>query len=145
MPVQLRRILLVFALFIAIMLVLRHFLKPKTFGDLGHYRADALIDIAAKEPKYTDAENCIMCHDSIGKDKEAGQHNLINCQTCHGSGGSHINEPEKNKMIKPEGRAFCARCHEKNPARPNGIIKQIDPAEHNKEEVCISCHNPHKP
>lgn len=145
MPVQLRRILLVFALFIGFMLVLRYFLKPKSFGDLGSYRADALIDIAAQEPKFIDAENCIMCHDSIGKDKAAGSHKLINCQTCHAPGHLHVNEPEKNKMLIPKGREFCVRCHAKNAARPKAIIKQIDETVHNKEEVCISCHNPHKP
>lgn len=145
MPVQLRRILLVFAFFIALMLILRYFLKPKTFGELGHYRASALVDIAAKEPKFINTDDCAMCHDSIAKMKGDGNHKQINCQTCHGSGNKHVNEPEKNEMIRSKERAFCIKCHEKNAARPKNIIKQVDAAEHNKGEECVSCHNPHKP
>jgi len=44
MPKQIQRLLIVFAVFISLFLVARHYLVPKTFGDLGHYRADALKD-----------------------------------------------------------------------------------------------------
>ena len=145
MPVQVKRLIMAFAFFIVLMLVVRYFLKPDSWGDLGPYRSLALKEIAGKEPKYVDSESCTMCHDSIANLKSGGEHKTVNCQTCHGPGYRHINEPEKENIEKPEGREFCVRCHAKNAARPQNIIKQVDAIEHNKGEICISCHNPHKP
>jgi len=145
MPIQIKRLLLVFAFFIALMLVIRYFLKPDSWGKMGPYRYEALKEIANKEPKYVDLASCEMCHDTIVKIKIEGEHKSINCQTCHGPGYKHINEPDTSNIEKPKGREFCVRCHAKNSARPENIVKQIDAIEHNKGEVCITCHNPHKP
>jgi hypothetical protein len=145
MPIQIKRLIAAFAIFISLSLVLIYFLTPESWGEFGPYRGISLNEIANQEPKYSDKESCSMCHDSIVSLKTGGEHKSITCETCHGPGYKHVNEPEKNKMEKPEGREFCVRCHAKNAARPKNIIKQIDAIEHNKGEVCISCHNPHKP
>ncbi|PIY02817.1 MAG: hypothetical protein COZ21_12195 [Bacteroidetes bacterium CG_4_10_14_3_um_filter_31_20] len=145
MPIQVKRLLIAFALFFIVFFILVYFLFPESWGDIGPYRSLALKEIADKEPKYVDTESCTMCHDSIANLKNDGEHKSINCQTCHGVGYKHVNEPETNKMDIPKGRDFCARCHALNAARPKNIIKQVDIIEHNKGEECLSCHNPHKP
>jgi len=145
MPLQVKRLLLVFGFFIGSMIVLIHFLTPDSFYQFGHYRGKALDEISNHEAKYVDVKSCAMCHDSIAAVKDSSFHKSINCETCHGPGYKHIEDPEKNKMDKPQDREFCIICHAKNPARPQKEIKQIDAVEHNKGEVCITCHNPHKP
>lgn len=145
MPLQLKRILLAFAIFIGVMLVIIHFLTPESWGEFGHYRGLALPEIADRDPKYVGDETCSMCHDSIATLKVSGEHKSIPCETCHGPGYKHPDDPENNKMEKPEGRDFCLMCHALNAARPQKIVKQVDAIEHNKGEICISCHNPHKP
>lgn len=155
MPIQVKRLLIVFAIFIALFLVLRHFLIPDHFGELGHYRTASLKENEDKEVKYVGTQVCINCHDSIAKLKASGPHSTIVCEACHGAGYKHVKAFEadisakpdtNNKLLKPSGRVFCGRCHALNPARRKNVIKQVDLKEHNVEGDCIECHeNPHKP
>ena len=145
MPVQVQRLLIAFAIFIALFLVARHFLRPASFGQYGHYRGDALKENEDKPIKYVNMnETCVMCHDSIAAVRDSSVHKSIDCQTCHGPGNLHVEDPQKTNIIKEHSREFCGRCHAKNPARAK-IIKQIDIEEHNKEDECITCHNSHNP
>jgi len=144
MPLQLQRLLLVFAVFIGIMLGLKYFLTPESWREYGPYRGNAIREIGAKDIKFVQMDDCAMCHDSIAELKNQGEHISIQCEICHGPGYMHI-EDETNPMEIIEGRALCLRCHALNPARPQNVIKQIDDAEHNAEEDCITCHNPHQP
>lgn len=146
MPIQVKRLLIVFGLFIGLMLALKFLLTPDSWREFnGPYRGEAVREIADKQPKYVQMETCVMCHDDIGELKSSGKHKSLQCELCHGVGYAHMDEPEENPMIIPEGRGYCVTCHEKNPARPANVIKQIDPKEHNIEEECITCHNPHEP
>lgn len=145
MPKQITRLLIAFALFISMFLVIRHFLTPKSFGKYGHYRADALKDIASIDLNYADTNACNECHDDIVSLKRKGPHKLINCQTCHGPGIKHIMNPETDSLVKPNSRAFCAKCHSKLPGRSSGVIMQVDTAKHNTKKKCSLCHNVHSP
>lgn len=60
---QLTRLLIVFGLLISGLVLARHFLIPKTFGKIGHYRAAAVDAIAARKIKYAGHEACAMCHE----------------------------------------------------------------------------------
>ncbi|MCX6230117.1 MAG: multiheme c-type cytochrome [Bacteroidetes bacterium] len=145
MPQQVKRLLIAFVIFVALFLGVRHFLVPKTFGKYGHYDAKALEANAAHDVKYIDAQDCSNCHTDIDSLKMAGKHAKINCQTCHGPGYKHLEDPSANPLIKPTERAFCGKCHEKNAARPTNIIKQQDLSKHNPDSKCVECHNPHQP
>jgi len=145
MPVQIRRLLIAFAIFIGIMLVLKYYLTPESWREYGPYRGYALTEIAGDEAKYVQMETCSMCHDSIAELKSQGVHETIECEICHGPGYKHADEPEHNRMEIIGDGLFCLRCHEKNMARPENIIKQIDAAEHSEGEECTTCHNPHQP
>lgn len=144
MPLQVKRLLLVFAVFIGLMLVLKYLLTPDSWREFGAYRGNALTEIADQKAKYVQMEDCAMCHDSIAELKNSGMHTTLQCEICHGPGYMHI-EDEANQMDIPEGRNYCLVCHTKNAARPENIIKQIDAIEHNEGEECITCHNPHEP
>ena len=148
MPVQVKRLLLVFAVFIGIMFVLKYLLTPESWREYGPYRGNALTEISGNEIKFVQMETCAACHDSIADLKTHGLHISIQCEICHGPGYKHAdeaNEPENNDMEIPEGSQICLRCHTKNAASPKNIIKQIDAVEHSEGEECITCHNPHQP
>lgn len=145
MPVQVKRLLLVFAFFITISIILIYFLTPRSFGEFGHYRGKALEEIASKNLKYIQMDDCAMCHDSIAELKSSGLHAPLQCEVCHGPGYLHIEDEETNRMEIPEEGQFCMRCHTINIAKSKNVIKQIDAIEHAEGEDCITCHNPHQP
>ena len=145
MPVQIKRLLIVFAILIAISVILKFFLTPESFGEYGHYRGKALVEIADKTPKFVQMDDCIMCHDSIGELKNSGVHAVLQCEVCHGPGFKHIEDEELNKMEIDKSSDLCMHCHTINAASPKKIIRQIDAAEHAEGEECITCHNPHQP
>lgn len=146
MPLQLRRILTLLISLILIFVVVRHFLVPESFGELGHYRSYSLIENAAHNPKYIGNSDCEVCHEAESSLINEGLHKTIKCETCHGPGADHIESNEADDIIKPQGREFCGQCHQKNAARPSNIIKQVDIMIHNVEESeCTNCHNPHEP
>ena len=95
--------------------------------------------------KYVDTALCATCHTDISNIKSIGVHKKINCQTCHGPGIKHADDPTKNKLEKPSEREFCGKCHAKNIARSTSVIRQIDLTKHNVGSKCIKCHNPHSP
>ncbi len=72
MPVQVKRLMLAFAIFIGMMLVLKYYLTPDSWREYGPYRGNALKEISAKEAKYVQIETCAMCHDSIAEIKTPG-------------------------------------------------------------------------
>ncbi len=145
MPQQIRRLIPLFVIFIALFLVARHFLVPDTFGQYGHYRGDALIDNASKEIVYASKEDCFDCHDDIREQLENDVHADISCLTCHGPGLAHVNNPENDNIIKESEREFCGRCHDINAARSTDIVFQVDIKTHYTEKKnCVECHNPHE-
>lgn len=144
MPIQVKRLLSVFIVFVGIMIGLKFLLTPESWREYGPYRGNAITEIADQEAKYVQTETCAMCHDSIAELKDRGLHISIQCEICHGPGYLHV-EDEYVDMAIPENSQFCMTCHAINAARSNKIIKQIDAIEHSEGEECISCHNPHEP
>ena len=177
MPQQVIRLLIAFALFISIFLVAAAFLKPESFGEFGHYRGDALREIAAKEIKFVDIKTCTECHKANADVLAEAEHSTINCQTCHGPGYKHNKWFEENRtkymvmdsmtntwtidsallasagktaeefmLLKPDDRESCLKCHDKNAARREKVIRQIDINDHyDIKKKCVKCHPPHAP
>ncbi len=144
MPPQLKVLLPLFAIFILVFIIIRHFLVPDSFGEFGFYRGNALNDNANKELVFSNKKACIECHDDIGALLETDMHAGLSCVVCHGTGLEHAENPDASNIIKKSGREHCGRCHAINPARPADIITQIDVKEHHTErDDCIECHNPH--
>jgi hypothetical protein len=145
MPPQLKILLPLFAIFITIFVIIRHFLVPASFGEYGHYRGNSLTDNANKEMVFASKETCIECHPDMNEKLMSDLHSGLSCLVCHGPGLEHVNAPDSANIVKKSGRAHCGRCHSINPARAKDAITQIDIAEHHKEkENCIECHNPHQ-
>jgi hypothetical protein len=145
MPPQIKRLLPLFVVFIGLFLLARYFLIPESFGKYGYYRALALEENAALKPQYAGKESCTECHDDIAEAKSLDIHADLSCETCHGPGRGHVDNPDSVKVSKPSGREFCGLCHSMNPARDRNVVNQVDLNEHNIGKDCIECHNPHKP
>jgi hypothetical protein len=145
MPPQLKTLLPLFAIFILLFLVARHFLIPESFGKYGHYRANAIDEIAALPINYAGKAACIECHEIEVKKLASDMHTSLSCEVCHGPNAKHADDPEiKEFLVKDGTRQFCGRCHSLNPARKIEAVNQIDIKAHHPEKVnCIDCHNPH--
>ena len=144
MPPQLKTLIPLFAAFIILFLIARHFLVPVSFGELGHYRFNSIAENKEKPMNYAGKEACADCHDDKASEIKSDCHAGLSCETCHGPGLAHINNPDSVKLVKPAQRSFCGTCHSYNPSRSK-VIQQIDLKEHNVDKNCIECHNPHKP
>lgn len=169
MPQQIKRLIFAFASVIILFLIMQHVLRPKSFGQFGHYRALAIEENKEEEVLYAGSGKCLTCHDDIHFDKSVGYHAPLKCEMCHGPGLKHVlyaekfkggELPDSLKLNKPGDREDCAICHHKNAARikilfdtiDNTLIHQVNTLKHNlmsqdnKEELkCIECHNPHQP
>lgn len=143
-PQQVPRLLAVFVLAGAALVLARSFLIPETFGDVGHYRAAAVDTIMAHEKKYAGQQQCSLCHGPLQQRRLASNHRGVACESCHGPAAAHVANPVESKPAVPRERQFCTRCHAYNPSRPTGF-PQIDPVLHNPRTTCFTCHDPHEP
>ena len=143
-PQQVRRLAIVVVALVAVLLVARRVLVPKTFGEKGHYRAAAVADVTGLPIRYAGHDACAMCHPAEVEKKASSYHRPVACEVCHGPASDHVGDPMAHQPPAPRDRSFCPRCHLYNPARPTGF-PQIDTATHNPGIPCYACHNPHDP
>jgi hypothetical protein len=125
-------------------LVIRGFEVPKSFGQYGHYRGNAIGEIAARPVKFAGHETCETCHTDVAEKKNSGKHAHVNCEACHGALANHAQDPMTVKPVLPDTSVLCARCHTASAATPKGF-PQVEPAEHSQGLSCETCHQPHTP
>jgi uncharacterized CHY-type Zn-finger protein len=133
-----------FVLAFLVFLIVRGFVVPRSFGQYGHYRGNAISDIAAKPVKFAGHEACESCHTDVLDVKKAGKHAHVNCEACHGPLAKHADDPTAMTPVKPDTAVLCARCHTATAAKPKGF-PQVDPEEHSSGVPCGTCHQPHSP
>ncbi len=145
MPPQLKTLIPLFVLFVAVFMVIRFFLIPESFGEYGHYRGDALEDNASHALVYAGKGACLECHPKEAEMLEYDLHSELSCEVCHGPGMKHVITPEiKGLLVKPDSRKSCGICHNFHFARNANFINQVDVKKHHDEkQKCIDCHNPH--
>jgi hypothetical protein len=124
--------------------VARQSIVPAGFGQYGHFRPGALAEIRSKPITYAGRATCESCHDDVAKVLTASRHHTVGCEACHGPQSRHSEDPSLQKPVLPDTRVLCARCHEKNAARPK-FLPQVAAQEHSGGEPCKSCHQPHSP
>lgn len=134
----------VFLLGIVLFLVARSFLVPHSFGQYGHYRGDALKEIAAHPIHYAGHATCETCHADVLEKKKDGKHAHVNCEACHGPLAKHADDPTSVQPAKLDTAILCVRCHEQNGAKPKSF-PQVASAEHANDLACDTCHQPHSP
>jgi hypothetical protein len=145
LPVQVRAILLLAILIVASFFFVRSQLIPESFGQTGHFRQNAIREVAAQEPHFADERACMPCHPGIEEAKVRSAHSKVWCEVCHGPAHIHASDPARHRPPRRTiGSAFCLQCHRKNASKPDDF-PQIDEAEHRPGIQCRECHNPHAP
>jgi hypothetical protein len=138
------RLAAVFAIGGSVFLGVRAYLVPRSFGQYGHYRGDAITEIAARPVNFAGHHACEDCHADIFEKKNAGKHVHVNCEACHGALAKHVEDPASVQPVKLDTAVLCVRCHEANAAKPRSF-PQVAPAEHSSGLPCDTCHQPHSP
>ena len=138
------RLAAVFVVGILMFLGVRASLVPKSFGRYGHYRGDAITEIAARPVNYAGHQACEECHADVLEKKKNGKHVHVNCEACHGPLAAHADDPGSVQPVKLDTAVLCVRCHEANIAKPKNF-PQVAAEEHSGGAACNSCHQPHSP
>ena len=166
MPKHIVRLLLLIGIFGIVAIGAKFYFTDKSFGIYGHYRADAVTEIAAAAPMYQGAASCQSCHGERYAMWLKGVHKVVTCETCHGASAKHPSaqpaapaapvDPRTHSRIAAERLdhvkltipadtvKLCTLCHEKMPGRP-ATQRQIEVSRHAGGQQCIVCHNPHSP
>ncbi|MBL8218737.1 MAG: hypothetical protein JNL62_05890 [Bryobacterales bacterium] len=137
------RLVVVVLIAIAAFAGLRSLMVPETFGQYGHYRGSALEENRQRPVSFAGRQACAECHDAAVEAKNAGKHVNVGCEACHGPLAKHAEDPSL-KPVKPDSATLCARCHEKNSAKPRAF-PQVATKDHNAGMACGDCHQPHQP
>jgi hypothetical protein len=144
-PDQVIRLAVLFIVAIVGLIVVRQLLVPKSFGAVGHYRADAVDLSVNRDVKYAGWRVCIECHDVEGEAKSRSYHRTLSCEVCHGPAWAHANAPDEQLPVVPRRRGdSCLYCHSYLASRPTGFPQIIERI-HNPLKACIGCHDPHDP
>ncbi|MCB2220734.1 MAG: hypothetical protein KQI35_10090 [Bacteroidetes bacterium] len=144
MPPQLKTLIPLFAIFIFLFLLGRYLLVPESFGEQGHYRFNSVAENKDLSLQYAGRDACAECHDDKALEMESDMHAGLSCEICHGPGMVHYDNPKAGQLIIPDQREHCGLCHATNLTRVDKIA-QVDLADHNPDQKCIECHNPHLP
>ena len=105
--------------------------------------------------------NWIVEHLGIDNDEDLGffEFGGIECEECHGSGGTHVLTQKAEDITKPDGEAIndlCGRCHtrlaDRNVQTSGDYVRHHEQYDEfirtkhykNASMNCYSCHDPHK-
>ncbi len=138
------RLVAVFVVGLVLFVVVRAVLVPKSFGQYGHYRGDALAELAARPVNFAGHQTCESCHSDVLEKKKDGKHAHVNCEACHGPLAKHAEDPASVTPEKLDTAVLCVRCHEANAAKPKAF-PQVSSADHSNGLACDTCHQPHSP
>jgi hypothetical protein len=138
------RLAAVFLAGVVLFLVARGFLVPRSFGQYGHYRGNAIAEIAALPVSYAGHQTCEACHTDVLEVKSKGVHLGVACESCHGPLAKHADDPASVQPPKLDTAKLCVRCHEANTAKPKNF-PQVASQDHSGGAACDSCHHPHSP
>ncbi len=144
------RIALLVVVILAVVLLARGLLVPKSYGLYGRFRgANVAEQMNARPVLHAGAAACADCHDDQAKKRAAGAHRNVSCEICHAPLGAHVKAD--GSIVKPPiDRSFtlCARCHRKVDGRP-AKFPQVNLEQHVngpvEGKVCLQCHDPHSP
>lgn len=142
MPKHIVRLIALILGLVVVAVIAVPFLTVDSFYRFGHYRADSVPQIAAKDPVLQTAHYCQSCHDERHAQWSASNHKSVTCEICHGAAKGH---PGNGKLPIPKDTVkLCTLCHEAMPGRPS-TQPQIEVVQHSGGQQCIVCHNPHSP
>jgi len=135
-------------------LIAKAYLTDPSFYRFGHYRSDAVPELASGTPVYQGSDYCRTCHAGKDADKHIdrdadwaiGVHRTVQCEVCHGTDREH---PDDGKSLIPDDKIkLCTTCHlaiTGRPAKQPQIVLGEHPFPGEETPQCHTCHNPHSP
>jgi cytochrome c553 len=146
MPRHIINLLVLLASVLLVALAGKAYFTDSSFYRFGHYRADAVPELAAGEPLFRGAAYCVDCHAERQAAATLGAHRTVQCEVCHGADREH---PDGGSIQVPADTIrLCSTCHEAMPARPARqpqIVLGEHPFPGEETPPCQSCHDPHSP
>lgn len=118
-------------------------LVPRSFGRYGHFRGDAMQEIAARSASFAGHQTCETCHSAVFDLKSKGRHARVACESCHGALANHADDPSIQPK-KLDAAVLCVGCHEASSAKPKWF-PQVVSEKHSSGVSCDTCHHPHSP
>lgn len=97
---------------------------------------------ASLPEQYVGSDLCQGCHQPEYKLWQSADHEVVNCEDCHGPGRAHYQDAET--PVIDRARGFCGQCHDRLVSRP-ALFPQVDMDVMGGDAECITCHNPHSP
>ncbi len=128
---------------------------PDSWGELGYYRADAVIDELNEPVRHGQNKSCKECHKYVYKAKEHSVHERLACESCHAPLDSHVKSGKKVADMPVAGEEEltrqCLGCHKDVTGRKEFFPVIVDKKTHLQEQgkdldnECSQCHNVHAP
>jgi cytochrome c553 len=154
MPKHIKRLLILVAVLAAAGLTAKQLLVPKSFYLYGHYRGDAITEIASKVPKLQGSASCRKCHAeeyaqwSGGIHQRATRDNAVRglvvkfgpgCEVCHnGPAGNHPSREPMPLSVEDQVRTITHK-YELHPADIPG--KNLMMPAREMQSLCLNCHD----
>lgn len=153
MPKHIVRLLVLVTVVATVVFSAKHFLIPDSFYQYGHYRGNAVAEVASKIPKLQGSASCESCHKAVYAEWTAGIHrkatrnNAVRgvvykygpgCEVCHtGPAGNH---PSREPMpLSIEDRVTTiTHKHIDHPANEPGRKLLLSPGD--MRGLCLNCH-----
>lgn len=94
------RLAVVMGIALVAFVLLRAAVVPKSFGEYGHYRGNAIAEIASLPIAHAGREVCEACHVDVVEQKKLGKHVVVPCEACHGPQAKHADDPGRSNLQK---------------------------------------------
>ena len=155
MPKHITRLLMIMAIAVVVVFTVKKLLVPDSFYQYGHYRGDAVAEIASKVPKLQGSASCQSCHKEVyaewssGIHRKATQDNKVQglvikngpgCEVCHtGPVGNHPSKEPMPLSVEDKITSITHLEHTVHPANVPGRNLMMAPQEMNG--LCLNCHD----
>ncbi len=153
MPKHIVRLLILIAVLATIAFSAKIYFRPASFYQYGHYRGNAVAEIASKVPKLQGSASCESCHKAVYAEWTAGIHrkatrnnaiqgvvykNGPNCEVCHtGPAGNHPSKEAMPLSIEDKVTTITHK-HIDHPADVPG--RKLLLSAEDMRGVCLNCH-----
>lgn len=154
MPKHIVRLLFLIAAVATVAVAAKSFFRADSFYQYGHYRGNAVAEIASKVPRLQGSASCEPCHKKVYAEWTAGIHlkatrkNAIQgvvykygpgCEVCHtGPAGNHPSKEAMQLSVEDKITTITHREPKVHPANVPGRKLLLSPED--MRGVCLNCH-----
>jgi len=154
MPKHIVRLLVLIAVVAIVAIAAKKILTADTFYQYGHYRGNAVAEIASKVPKLQGSASCQSCHKEVYAEWAVGIHRKStkngvvqgvvikygpNCEVCHtGPAGNHPSKEAMPLSVEDKVTTITHLEHKVHPANVPGRNLMLSPED--MRGICLNCH-----